>query len=349
MQIVNELKLDFSDVLIKPKRSTLSSRSQVNLTRSIEFLNKTSWEGTPIVAANMDTVGSIAAAIELAKYNMITCLHKHYESEVLIDFFSYVKKSNLQNYVAYSTGIRSEDIEKLNYVISKAGSDAIKILCIDVANGYTQKFVDAVRKIRDKYPDKIIIAGNVVTPEITEQLILSGADIVKVGIGSGSACTTRIKTGVGCPQLSAVIECADAAHGIGGRIMSDGGCTVPGDISKAFCGGADFVMLGGMLAGHTENLITDAEGEPVFYGMSSFEAMNKYEGSIRKYRTSEGRVVRMRHKGNISSTLEDILGGVRSTCTYIGARNIKEMPKCATFFRVNNQLNRIYETSTIKS
>lgn len=349
MQIINELKLDFSDVLIKPKRSTLSSRSQVNLTRSIEFLNKTSWEGTPIVAANMDSVGTIEAAIELAKHNMITCLHKHYENEVLIDFFDYVKKNNLQNYVAYSTGIRNEDIEKLDFVIKNTGSEAIKILCIDVANGYTQKFVDSVRKIRDKYPDKIIIAGNVVTPEITEQLILSGADIVKVGIGSGSACTTRIKTGVGCPQLSAVIECADAAHGIGGRIMSDGGCTVPGDISKAFCGGADFVMLGGMLAGHTENLVTDDEGQPLFYGMSSFEAMNKYEGSIRKYRTSEGRVVRMSHKGNISSTIEDILGGVRSTCTYIGARNIKEMPKCATFFRVNNQLNRIYETSTIKS
>lgn len=349
MQIINEIKLDFTDVLIKPKRSTLSSRSEVNLTRTIDFLNSSSWKGTPIVAANMDTVGTIEAAIVLAKYNMITCLHKHYESKVLIDFFSYVKKNNLQNYVAYSTGIRNEDIEKLDYVIKNVGDDAIKIICIDVANGYTQKFVDSVTKIRERYIDKIIIAGNVVTPEITEQLILSGTDIVKVGIGSGSACTTRIKTGVGCPQLSAVIECADAAHGIGGRIMSDGGCTVPGDISKAFCGGADFVMLGGMLAGHNENIRLNEEGDAIFYGMSSSAAMNKYEGSVRGYRTSEGRLAVIKRKGPLNDTLDDILGGIRSTCTYIGARSIKEMPKCATFFRVNNQLNRVYESSTIST
>ena len=204
--------------------------------------------------------------------------------------------------------------------------------------------------MREEFPHIIIIAGNVVTGEMTEEILLSGADIVKVGIGGGSVCTTRIQTGVGYPQLSAVIECADAAHGIGGHIMADGGCVCAGDVAKAFCAGADFVMLGGMLAGHTESEgqeeEVDGEKYKTFYGMSSDTAMNKYHGGVAKYRSSEGKTIRIKHRGNISNTVESVLGGLRSTCTYIGAKNLKNMPKCATFIRVNQQSNEVFGKNT---
>ena len=351
MRIENEIKLGFDDVLIRPKRSTLSSRKEVDLNRRFTLRSR-HWEGVPIAAANMDSVGTFEAANTLASYGMMTCLHKHYKEDELVNFFNNVDWEYL-NLIAYSTGIRENDLIKFKNVYDKTKNletkRRIRVICIDVANGYTEKFVNTVSTIRKEYPEIIIIAGNVVTSEITEQLILAGADIVKVGIGSGSACTTRIKTGVGYPQLSAIIECADAAHGLGGRIMSDGGCKTPGDISKAFCAGADFVMLGGMLAGHTENLNLNENGDPVFYGMSSSEAMKKYSGGVEKHRTSEGRVVKIENKGDLSHTVHDILGGVRSTCTYIGAKTLKEMSKCATFFRVNKQFNEIYVDKTVGS
>ena len=218
----------------------------------------------------------------------------------------------------------------------------ITFICIDVANGYSERFSKYVKNIRKEYPDKVIIAGNVVTGEMTEELILNGADIVKVGIGPGSVCTTRIQTGVGYPQLSAVIECADAAHGVGGFIMADGGCTCPGDVAKAFGGGADFVMLGGMLAGHDECSGQVVNGQKQFYGMSSSEAMDKYSGGVAKYRSSEGKSVNVPYRGPVSDTASSILGGLRSACTYIGANAIKHMPKCTTFVRVNQQSNEIY-------
>lgn len=348
MRIENELKLGFDDVLIRPKRSTLSSRKEVDLVRSFLFKDKKKWSGIPIVAANMDSVGTMSAAMELASHNVMTCIHKHYTEDMLVEFFNVVDESGYSDLIAYSLGIREEDIVKFRNVYYKTDKK-IKVICVDVANGYTENFVTKVAAIREAFPDVVIIAGNVVTAEITEQLILAGADIVKVGIGSGSACTTRIKTGVGYPQLSAISECADAAHGLGGRIMSDGGCRTPGDISKAFCAGADFVMLGGMLAGHVENLTFDKDGNTVFYGMSSSEAMNKHSGGVDSHRTSEGRVVKIQSRGKIENTLKDILGGVRSTCTYIGAKSIKDMSKCATFLRVNKQFNDVYIANTIGS
>jgi GMP reductase len=190
------------------------------------------------------------------------------------------------------------------------------------------------------------MAGNVVTGEMVEQLILSGADIVKVGIGPGSVCTTRIKTGVGYPQLSAIIECADAAHGLKGHVCADGGCTVPGDVAKAFAAGADFVMLGGMFAGHDEcsGDIIEENGKTYkrFYGMSSAEAMIKYKGTVADYRASEGKSVNVPYRGKADVTVQDILGGVRSTCTYVGASRLKELSKCTTFIRVQQQINNIY-------
>ena len=336
MRIEEDIKLDYKDVLFKPKRSTLTSRKDVNLEREFKFKNGNRWKGVPIISANMDSVSTFDVAREIQKFGMITCLHKHYKEEEYIKFFN-DQKTNLNN-VCFSLGISNQEIERLEKIYEKTNKK-IKFICIDVANGYTERFIQTVKNIRKKYPSVNLIAGNVVTSEITEQLILAGADIVKVGIGPGSACTTRIQTGVGYPQLSAVIECADAAHGLGGTIIADGGCTCPGDISKAFGGGADFVMLGGMLSGHKENIIRDRNGNPIFYGMSSDTAMNKYNGGVAEYRSSEGRTVNVKEKGKIENTFKDIMGGIRSTCTYVGAKSLKELTKRTTFIKVTKQFN----------
>ena len=248
MRIEDDVKLDFSDVLLKPKRSTLDSRSEVNLVRDFTFkYSLYDWSGIPLVAANMDTIGTIDMAEALASHKMLTCLDKRVR-----DLRSSSKEE--KHHMALTFGITAKDEHDLFEYNSEfsASAEFIKFFCLDIANGYTQRFIDYIRKVRDQWPHKIIIAGNVVSAEMTEALILAGADIVKVGIGPGSVCTTRKMTGVGYPQLSAIMECADAAHGLGGHIMADGGCVCPGDIAKAFGAGADFVMLGSMLAGHDE-------------------------------------------------------------------------------------------------
>ena len=243
--------------------------------------------------------------------------------------------------IALSVGIKKEDFQNLDKVLKEFSF--FKFICIDVANGYTEHFTNFIKSVRDKYPTKTIIAGNVVTADMTQELVLSGADIVKVGIGPGSVCTTRIQTGVGYPQLSAVIECADAAHGLGAHVIADGGCTCPGDVAKGFGGGADFVMLGGMLAGHDEGngKIVKVNGEKYieFYGSSSEVANKKHYGGLSDYRSSEGRKVRVKYRGKINDTILNILGGVRSSCTYVGAPSLKQLSKCTTFVRVSNQFN----------
>ncbi|MBW7954009.1 MAG: GMP reductase [Candidatus Dojkabacteria bacterium] len=341
MRIETEVKLDYKDVLLRPKRSTLSSRSDVDINREFEFLHsKRVWKGVPIIAANMDTIATVEVAKVLAKHELLTCLHKFYTNEQLIKMSAekYFKNSIV------TVGIKDQDIENIKEL--KKSID-LEFLCIDVANGYTERFIRFIEQARKILPTTTIIAGNVVTGEMTEQLILSGADIVKIGIGPGSACTTRLKAGVGYPQLSAVIECADAAHGLGGRIIADGGCTVPGDLAKAFGGGADFVMLGGMLAGHDENAgeIIEENGKKfkIYYGMSSTTAMVKHYGKRAAYRASEGKAIRVPYRGALENTIEDILGGLRSACTYIGARQLKHVPKCATFIRVTQQANEVFK------
>ncbi|BDS15047.1 GMP reductase [Aureispira anguillae] len=339
-----DIKLGFKDVMFRPKRSTLKSRSEVTLQREFTFLNsKQSWKGIPIIAANMDTVGTFEMAKTLGQAQLITAIHKHYTIEQWANFISSSSAAAL-DYVAISTGTGQNDAQKLDYLLAQY--PRLKFICIDVANGYSQHFVDFVKKTRDKYPNKIILAGNVVTGEMVEELLLSGADMIKVGIGPGSVCTTRVKTGVGYPQLSAVIECADAAHGLGGQIISDGGCKIPGDIAKAFGGGADFVMLGGMLAGHDESggeIITEnGQQYKSFYGMSSETAMNKHAGGVAEYRASEGKTVKIPYRGPVQNTIQDILGSLRSTCTYVGARRLKELTKRTTFIRVQEQHNTIF-------
>ncbi len=344
MRIETDLKLGFKDVMIRPKRSTLKSRSQVSLEREFTFLHSTTkWNGIPIMAANMDTVGTFEMAIELAKHKLFTAIHKHYSVAEWNTFLATVSLE-MYDYIAVSTGTGKNDFNKVIDVIT-ANPD-LKFICIDVANGYSEHFVSFLKQTRKQFPDKVIIAGNVVTGEMVEELLLAGADIIKVGIGPGSVCTTRVKTGVGYPQLSAIIECADAAHGLGGHIISDGGCTTPGDVAKAFGAGSDFVMLGGMLAGHTESggelMEIDGKKFKQFYGMSSTTAMNKHVGGVAEYRASEGKTVKIIFKGDVVNTVWDILGGLRSSCTYVGASRFKELTKRTTFIRVSEQENRIF-------
>lgn len=344
MRIEQDIKLGFKDVMIRPKRSTLKSRSQVNLEREFTFKHSNiSWNGIPIMAANMDTVGTFAMAKALAKKQLFTTIHKHYALQDWQNFTANTSAS-IQDYVAISTGTSAKDAEKLAAILQQ--HPQYKFICIDVANGYSEHFVEFVKRTRAQYPDKVIMAGNVVTGEMVEELILSGADMVKVGIGPGSVCTTRVKTGVGYPQLSAIIECADAAHGLGGQIISDGGCAIPGDVAKAFGAGADFVMLGGMFAGHDESggQIIERNGQHYkqFYGMSSQTAMEKHVGGVANYRASEGKTVEVPYKGEVETTLQDILGGLRSACTYVGAQRLKELTKRTTFIRVAEQENRVY-------
>lgn len=331
-------KLDFNNVLIRPKRSTLKSRSDVNLERTFKFKNSSlTWSGVPIMSANMDTTGTFEVYDVLSKYKIITVLHKFYT----INEYKNKKDTLDPEYYAVSSGISDKDYEKLVEIMEIMDC---KFICIDIANGYLDGMVSFCKRVREKFPDKIIMAGNVVTREIVEELILEGkVDIVKVGIGPGSACTTRLKTGVGMPQLSAVLECADAAHGVGGHIISDGGITCPGDMAKAFGGGADFVMVGGQFAGHDENpgeiIEEDGKKKKLFYGMSSEKAQEIHYGSMAKYRSSEGRVLKIPYKGSLHDTVSDYLGGLRSTCTYINSDCIKHMPRCTTFMQVNQQLN----------
>ncbi|TCN96562.1 GMP reductase [Vibrio crassostreae] len=344
MRIEQELKLGFKDVLFRPKRSTLKSRSQVELTRDFTFKHSgRQWSGTPVIAANMDSVASFEMAAALAEHGVMTAVHKHYTVEQWAEFAKTTDKKTLNN-VFVSTGTSEAEFEKTKQIM--ALSEDFVFICIDIANGYSEHLVEYVQKVRAEFPNKVISAGNVVTGDMVEELILAGADIVKVGIGPGSVCTTRVKTGVGYPQLSAIIECGDAAHGLGGMIIGDGGCSCAGDVSKAFGGGADFVMLGGMLAGHSESggEVVEQDGKQYmkFYGMSSQSAMDKHSGGVAKYRAAEGKTVLLPFRGSVHNTISDILGGVRSTCTYVGAAKLKELTKRTTFIRVQEQENNVF-------
>ena len=343
MRIEEDTKLDYADVLFRPKRSTLSSRKDVELKRTFKFkYSNHQWSGIPIIAANMDSVGEVQVAKNLAKFEIMTCLTKQHDVKT-IKRNSVIKE--IYPHLILSTGTSNEDYERLNAILKEFSF--FEFICIDIANGYSDHFSKFVCSVREKYPTKTIIAGNVVTADMTQELVMNGADVVKVGIGPGSVCTTRIQTGVGYPQLSAVIECADAAHGLGAHIIADGGCTCPGDIAKGFGGGGDFVMLGGMLAGHEEGggkkIKKNGSQFIEFYGSSSDTAIKKYYGGQADYRSSEGKKVQLKYRGKIKDTVFNILGGLRSSCTYVGAPSLKQLSKCTTFIRVNQQFNDTFE------
>jgi GMP reductase len=344
MRIEADIKLDYKDVLLRPKRSTMGSRKEVDLQRTYKFRNsRKEYTGIPIMAANMQGVGTFNMAEELIKVPLFTCLDKTYQPADIWDWLNnHVHKPDLCRNIAVSTGITDIDQERIDATLKL--SRAIQYVNIDVANGYSERFLDYVARFRDKHPEVTIIAGNVVTADITEELLLKGADIVKVGIGPGSVCTTRIKTGVGYPQLSAVMECADAAHGLGGHIIADGGCSSAGDVVKAFGAGADFVMLGGMLAGTKEGIGYEVRdgGTVEFFGSSTTNAQEE-TGGVQKHRTSEGRVVSLPYKGPVTNVVTDVLGGLRSGCTYVGANKLKNLSKCTTFVQCNSTHNPVFE------
>ena len=371
MQIDTQIKYDFQDVLIKPKRSTLDSRQEVDLKRKYTFLNsKQEWYGTPIIAANMDVTGTIEMEKALFKFSACTALHKHYDIQVLKNLFENHKE--LIPYIFVTIGQNNNKsnggITFLKLLQQFYGDNPINI-CMDVANGYAPQFAESISHIRNEFPKSIIMAGNVATPEMVQELLIAGADIIKIGTGPGSVCTTRIKTGVGYPQLSCIIECAEAAHGMGGHVCADGGCKIPADVCKAFGAGADFVMLGGMLAGtdqcegewvyeyqehedfqsildtEPQSVLVRASGKKIglkFYGMSSKDAMDKYSGGVADYRTSEGKCVTVDYKGPVEDIIKDILGGLRSACTYVGARKLKHFSKCCTFIRCLRTHNDVF-------
>ena len=342
MRIENDVKLDFKDVLIRPKRSVLKTRSEVSLVREFKFKHtQTTWQGVPVIAANMDHTGTLTMAKALSEHQLLAALDKFIPMDDWKAFVKSEPKALASSFV--SIGISEGDFGRLEEIMALGH---FPFICLDVANGYTERFVSFLEHVREKFPKAVIMAGNVVTGEMVEELILSGADIVKIGIGPGSVCTTREKTGVGYPQLSAIIECADAAHGLGGLVCADGGCTTPGDVAKAFAAGADFVMLGGMFAGHDEcsGDVIEENGRKYkrFYGMSSTEAMERHHGTVADYRSSEGRSVNVPYRGPVKNTILDILGGIRSTCTYVGAHRLKELSKRTTFIRVARQLNEVF-------
>lgn len=362
MRILEDLQLDFDDVLILPKRSATASRKDVDLDKHYVGLHSNyPIHGIPIIAANMDSTGTFAMAKKLWKQNCLTALHKFYTIEQLDQFgedFSFCG-------AFYTLGMRQEDVEKFEKISSKWH---INRVCIDVANGYSETFVNFVKKFREKNPKRFLMVGNVCTPDMVSELILAGADCVKVGIGSGSNCTTRIVTGVGRPQLSTCIDCVDAAHGLGGLICSDGGCRRSDDVCKAFAAGVDFVMLGnGMLGGtdecdgeweyeNTRHLLgywENGEWIPkpppgakkryfISHGMSSEKAMKKYYGKKADYRAAEGKVSKIPYRGSASDVIEQILGGLRGCCSLIGAKRLKDLPKCATLVRVNRTHNTVF-------
>jgi GMP reductase len=360
MRILDSEELDFSDVLILPQRSTLKSRKDTDIERTFTFPNardftgaKRTWTGFPVIAANMLT-GTFAMAKALSQYGMMTALHKHYSIEELRIFwqnnFDYGMGDGVTEDTFYTLGIRNEDLEKYNsfhsYDLCKP-----KFVCIDIANGHISVFVDFIKRFRDNNPDVVIMAGNVVTGSMTEELILAGADIVKVGIGQGANCTTRKMAGIGRPQLSALIECADHAHGMNGLVCSDGGIVQPADINIAFCAYADFVMIGTMFAGTDE-----CDGEVVehngkfhkkFFGMSSNSAMETFGKGKESYKASEGRTTLIPCKGSVNHIAEEIQGATRSMLSYIGASKLKEASKRATLIRVNNRLNNSADKYTI--
>jgi GMP reductase len=342
MRIEADIKLDYKDVLLRPKRSTMGSRKEVDLQRTYKFRNsRKEYTGIPIMAANMQGVGTFSMAEELIRVPLFTCLDKNYQPADIWNWLgNHVHKPDLCRNVAVSTGITDIDNERIEATLKLCRS--IQYVNIDVANGYSERFLDYVARFRDKHPELIIIAGNVVTADITEELLLKGADIVKVGIGPGSVCTTRIKTGVGYPQLSAVMECADAAHGLGGHIIADGGCSSAGDVVKAFGAGADFVMLGGMMAGTDQSGFDVKDNMVEFYGSSTTTAQEE-TGGVQEHRTSEGRIVKLPYKGPVSNVVTDILGGLRSGCTYVGANKLKNLSKCTTFVQCKSTHNPVFE------
>ena len=342
MRIEEELKLDYSDVLFRPKRSTLKSRKDVNLLRTYRFkYSKNEWSGIPIIAANMDGVGELGVAEKLNEHGMITSLTKQHDVKKIKQNKN-IKK--IYPNIALSVGIKKEDFQNLDKVLKEFSF--FKFICIDVANGYTERFTNFIKSVRDKYPTKTIIAGNVVTADMTQELVLSGADIVKVGIGPGSICTTRMVAGIGVPQITAIMEVYRSLKGKKVKIISDGGIKFSGDIAKAIAAGADAIMMGSIFAGTDESPGKKFKIKKKFYkqyrGMGSIGAMsagssNRYFQKNYKDKSKfvpEGVDGRVEYKGKVSKIIYQLKGGLRSSMGYIGAKKLSDIKKNAKFIKI---------------
>jgi GMP reductase len=334
-------KLDFDDVLIVPQFSDITSRRQVTLETTISGRWGASITGVPVIAANMDGVGTFSMHDALKKHGVFTAITKHHYP------VQWAAREDV-SHAFITIGMNDEELDNAKY-ISHTWMDRqtgfVPKIVIDVANGYMNPFYDFITKVRFALPNAFIMAGTVVTPEAVERIILAGADLVRVGIGTGAVCTTRRVAGVGYPQFSALMECVPAAEAVGGGVQSDGGCVYPGDFSKALAAGAQMVMAGSIFAGHDESEQEIHDGKVTFYGMSSHAAHQKHN-QVKNYRASEGRIVEIPYRGCVEHTISDILGGIRSSCAYIGALNISEMSKKAKFVEVNHVLNRSLENYT---
>lgn len=337
------VKLDFDDVLIVPQFSDITSRNQVDVNTTIAGRWGASITGVPIIAANMDGVGTFSMHHALKKFGAFTAITKHH---TLADW---VHQSDV-SHAFITIGMNDGELNQADAIISTWKDripNFIPKIVIDVANGYMNPFYSFIEKVRNCVPDAFIMVGTVVTPEAVQRCITSGADLARVGIGTGAVCTTRRVAGVGYPQFSALMECVPAAEEVGGGVQSDGGCVFPGDFSKALAVGAKMVMAGSIFAGHEESEQKIHDGKVTFYGMSSRAAQQRHN-QVKNYRASEGRVVQLPYKGLVEHTISDILGGIRSTCAYVGALNISELSEKAKFIQVNNQLNRSLERYTIQ-
>lgn len=340
-RILQSEELDYSDVLILPARSTITSRSEIVLEREITFKHsQRTWKGVPLACANMDNLASFQMADTLAKYKILTCLTKHYYSHELVTYFN--NPLTDLDYVSYSMGISDGDLNKFNNF--KKEVNEVRFVNIDTPNGYMERFVDFCRNFKKENPLITIIAGNVCTGEMVEELALNGVDIVKAGIGGGAQCTTRMKSAIGRPMVSMILECADKAHHHGIQLMADGGITSPGDACISFAVGADFTMVGSQWSATLETgadiIEEDGKQFMMFYGMSSSEAQKTHEaGGLKSYRASEGRVSKIPYRGSIHPIIQDYLGGLRSCCSYTGSHTLKSLPKKATLVKVNNRLN----------
>lgn len=333
--IEGSTKLDYKDVLLRPKRSEIQSRADVDLARTYKFRwSGAEFTGIPIMAANMDTIGTFEMAIALSEHEAFTAIHKYYPLEAWQEFSR--DHPQAMPFVGLSCGVAASDFERMESILGAIPE--LRYVIIEVANAYSQFFVEHIRKVREQFPEHTIIAGNCCSPDMVEELIISGADVVKVGIGPGSLCTTRKKTGVGYPQAHCVVRCADAAHGLSGQIIADGGCTCPGDVAKAFAAGADFVMLGGLFAGHDqcggELIVKNGKKVKLFYGLSSITAMNKMTETSAVYKAVDGKTIEVPYRGDVNATFLDIIGGLRSSCCYVGAPTLKDLTKRASFLLV---------------
>lgn len=345
-KIINTIpKLDFKDVLILPNKTTIKSRKEVCIEREFIFKNGKKWKGVPIISSNMDTVSDLNTFDVLRHYDYITCFPKHF-NEKWFELEQIPEQLSLNNNYMLTCGTSQRDRENLFSLINRLKKCWIppSFICVDVANGYMQQLQDTCLEIKDCFPDCILVAGNVVTPDIVYELMTkSGVDIVKIGIGSGAVCTTRLKAGVGYPQLSTILDCKTAAMGGGGYLISDGGIIHPCDIAKAFAAGSDFVMCGSILAGHEESpgelVIVNGQKYKTFYGMASETAVKKYNDNKMGYRTAEGKKVTIKLKGSLINTIEDINGSLRSACSYTDSRNLKEFYNNTKFITVHSTHN----------